>query len=182
MDEREFCIAETKKHQDIVKGLILIVADELTERASKHDGSKLGDYELQGFVEYTPKLKNCTYGSDEYKGYLNAMKPFLDHHYKENRHHPEHFRRFTCNLCFKEYKPEAPDFCTVCGNTQFTEEPDMSQMNLIDLVEMICDWIAATKRHADGDIIKSIDINGERFVYGDRLAEIFKNTVKAIME
>lgn len=159
---------------------MLIVANELIERASRHDESKLGEYELDGFVEYTPKLRNCTYGTDEYKGYLSAMKPFLDHHYKSNRHHPEHFRRLTCIHCFKEYKPEAPNICEVCGNTQFQAEPDMSQMNLIDLVEMICDWIAATKRHADGDINRSIEINKERFVYGDRLASIFKNTVNVI--
>jgi hypothetical protein len=40
------------------------------------------------------------------------------------------------------------------------------------------DWKAATLRHADGDILKSIEINQKRFGYSDDLKEIFKNTVK----
>jgi hypothetical protein len=50
-------------------------------------------------------------------------------------------------------------------------------MSLIDLIEMICDWKAATLRHNDGDINKSIELNKDRFGYSDDLAQIFKNTV-----
>jgi hypothetical protein len=57
----------------------------------KHDLSKTQDPELAVFNEYTPKLKDSTYGSDEYKGYLAAMGEGLRHHYAANRHHPEHF-------------------------------------------------------------------------------------------
>ena len=49
--------------------------------------------------------------------------------------------------------------------------------NLIDLVEMICDWKAASERHADGDIYKSIEINQQRFGYSDELKIILKNTI-----
>ena len=50
-------------------------------------------------------------------------------------------------------------------------------MNLIDLIEMLCDWKAATLRHEDGDIIKSIEINSKRFDYGGLLKQIFLNTI-----
>ena len=49
-------------------------------------------------------------------------------------------------------------------------------MNLIDLLEMICDWKASSERHADGDIFKSIEINQKRFGYSDDLKNILMNT------
>jgi hypothetical protein len=49
-------------------------------------------------------------------------------------------------------------------------------MNLIDLLEMLCDWKAATMRHDDGNLHTSITINKERFQYGEQLAQIFRNT------
>jgi hypothetical protein len=41
---------------------------------------------------------------------------------------------------------------------------------------MFCDWKAATLRHKDGDIIKSIEQNQKRFGYSDELKAIFLNT------
>lgn len=49
-------------------------------------------------------------------------------------------------------------------------------MNIIDITEMFCDWNAATQRHNDGNIFKSIEINQERFGYGPKLAMVLKNT------
>lgn len=54
----------------------------------------------------------------------------------------------------------------------------MAGMSLLDLVEMLADWKAATERHATGDITKSIDMNAERFGYDDTLRSIFHNTVR----
>ena len=42
---------------------------------------------------------------------------------------------------------------------------------------MLCDWKAATKRHATGDVIRSIEQNQERFGYSDEIKQIFLNTV-----
>ena len=50
-------------------------------------------------------------------------------------------------------------------------------MDLIDLVELICDWVASSKRHADGNIYRSIELNKERFGMSDQLCEILKNTI-----
>jgi hypothetical protein len=99
----------------------------------------------------TPLLKDSTYGSEEYKGFLADMGEGLAHHYAVNDHHPEHFD---------------------CG---------IKEMNLIQLTEMLCDWIAATRRHADGDIHRSIDQNAERFGYGDELRRLLHDTVDAIL-
>jgi hypothetical protein len=51
-------------------------------------------------------------------------------------------------------------------------------MHLIDLTEMMCDWLSASLRHNTGDIMKSIDINQSRFGYTDELADILRNTAE----
>ncbi|MCK5016038.1 MAG: hypothetical protein KAS32_03110 [Candidatus Peribacteraceae bacterium] len=140
-------VAETKKHIRAVQMLLQNVRTRLTARGAAHDSSKLSEDELPIFIEFTPKLKGCTYGSEEYKGFLKAMKPALDHHYASNRHHPEHF------------------------------SDGILDMNLIDIIEMFCDWRAATERHADGDIKKSIQVNQARFGYSDEMKQILLNTV-----
>lgn len=137
---------DTLKHIRTVQAFISEVTNELQKRMIYHDMSKMSDLEKNIFDEFTPKLKDSTYGSDEYKKFLSEMKVALDHHYKENKHHPEHF------------------------------DKGIRGMNLIDLVEMLCDWYAASLRHDDGDIYKSIEINKNRFGYSDDLAEILKNT------
>ena len=129
----------TRQHIERVRNLLNDAVRELLARGEKHDQSKLKDPEVSTFVEYTPKLKDSTYGSDEYKGYLEAMKPALEHHYHYNRHHPEHFGARGVN-----------------------------GMNLIDLLEMFCDWKAAGERHADGDIYHSIEHNPVVQQLGDK--------------
>jgi len=53
-------------------------------------------------------------------------------------------------------------------------------MNLVDVVEMVCDWIAASKRHADGDPLESLEVNKDRFNLDPQLYEIIKNTIKIL--
>ena len=84
---------DTKKHIAKVKQYVYACADTLYERGELHDWDKIEDLvEKELFDEYTPKLANCTYGSDEYKSFLDGLKPALDRHYANNRHHPEHFK------------------------------------------------------------------------------------------
>ena len=148
----------------------------LCKRGLEHDLNKLDKEELPFFEKYAPLLKTCKYGSDEYKKFLEELSPALKHHYKNNRHHPEHFKRYVCNGCFEIYYEEFGR-CKKCGYTQRQTETDISQMNLIDIVEMLCDWIAAGEQHEDGgDISKSIEINQKRFGYSDEVKQILLNT------
>lgn len=151
----------TYQHIQIVQCMIGIVLTDLTKRLLAHDQSKLASPEREIFDEYTPKLAHSTYGSEEYKGFLAGMKPALDHHYRANSHHPEHFAFDITGL-----NPE------LVANGQA-----IRGMNLLDVVEMLCDWKAATLRHKDGDIRKSIDINQKRFGYSDELKQILLNTL-----
>ena len=138
---------DTRKHKEMVAYCISILTSKLDYRAGVHDNSKLESPEKELFDEYTPKLKDCTYGSDEYKEFLKGLNIALEHHYKENSHHPEHY------------------------------ENGIDGMDLIDLVEMICDWMSASKRHADGNIYNSLKINKKRFNMSEQLVNILKNTV-----
>jgi hypothetical protein len=142
-------VVETLKHIRRVQDLLGILATELIRRAAVHDNSKLESPEIEVFEEFTGKLKGCTYGSDEYNGFLSAMKPALDHHYEANSHHPEHY----------------PD--------------GIRGMTLLDVIEMLADWKAATERHADGCLANSIELNQKRFGYGDELKGILRNTATA---
>lgn len=171
---------DTLNHVSEVKKRLYRLLYELEVRATHHDDSKLEDPEKSYFDKYTPKLQEVDYGSDEYHWNLEEMKPALDHHYEMNRHHPEHFKKYICNGCSTVYYSN-PDYpCVNCGYSQFQEEVDISQMHLVDLLEMVCDWDAATKRHPSGDIYNSIEINQERYGFSDELKSILISTVKLL--
>jgi hypothetical protein len=149
--------AATQAHIMRVGELISFVVLELLKRASAHDKSKLEEPEKGIFDVFTPKLRDVTYGSEKYKAFMAEMGVAIRHHHFSNRHHPEFFN--------------GPEW----GGNRGIEA-----MNLVDLVEMICDWVAASERHADGDPIRSIEVNKERFGYSADLASILANTVRAI--
>jgi len=54
----------------------------------------------------------------------------------------------------------------------------LSQMTLIDIIEMLCDWSASTMRYKEGNLLKSISINTERFNISPDLASILRNTAE----
>lgn len=62
-------------------------------------------------------------------------------------------------------------------NAHHPDGRGLEQMNLLDIIEMFCDWLAATLRHKDGDIIRSIKVNQERFNISPQLVAILTNTV-----
>lgn len=148
--EDRFCVNSTYDHKENVKELLLNIATILRARGEGHDDSKLEDPEFSLFSVYTPKLAALTYGSEQYKYELEQLKPALEHHYANNRHHPEHFKN------------------------------GVQDMNLVDIVEMFVDWYAASKRHTNGNIRKSIEINKERFKFSEELEQIFINTIELL--
>jgi Family of unknown function (DUF5662) len=137
----------TYEHIQQVQKFISLVIGNLMDRAHIHDRSKLFSPEVEAFDEFTPQLAGLTYGSDEYRACLRQMKPAINHHNAANSHHPEHYPN------------------------------GIQGMSLLDLTEMICDWKAATLRHNDGNLIRSIEINQKRFGYTDELKQILLNTI-----
>jgi len=107
---------DTENHINLVARYLSHFAWLLDERGDKHDSSKFESPEKEMYEVWRPKLDGLDIKSDEYKAALVEMGSALKHHYAANRHHPEHF------------------------------ENGIRGMNLVDLVEMICDWLAAANR------------------------------------
>ncbi|MBO5387889.1 MAG: hypothetical protein J6A59_07105, partial [Lachnospiraceae bacterium] len=57
-----------------------------------------------------------------------------------------------------------------------------NDMNLIDIVEFLCDIKAASERQNDGNLLKSISIYAERFNIDDQLKQVIINTAKMMDE
>lgn len=141
-------VRQTMDHIERVQNLLKRFRVMLETRGLEHDHHKLGPEELPYFIEFTPKLAGLTYGSEEYMQCLAGLKPALDHHYENSRHHPE----------FHEH--------------------GITDMTLIDLVEMLCDWKAASERHNDGDMQQSLDFNAGRFNIPAALHAVLVNTAR----
>lgn len=146
------CQVETQKHIETVRKYIRFMIDKLDNRGVKHDSSKLESPEVEVFAEHTKQLAEMTYPSPEYTASLEQIKPALDHHYASNRHHPEHF---------------------VNG---------INDMTLVDIVEMFCDWKASTFRQNNGNLLKSIEENAQRFNMDGQLKAILVNTARMLDE
>jgi len=152
MEKSHDSTPDTLAHIGRVKQLANQAVNKFNDQVENHDKSKLSSQEKDLFDEYTPKLKNCVYGSPEYKQFLVDLKPALDHHYANNRHHPEHHAN------------------------------GINDMDLLDLLEMLVDWKASSERNKDGDIFKSLQINKDRFGMSDQLLGVLENTAKRLFK
>jgi hypothetical protein len=138
---------KTMRHIETVRNYLTAIIRHLLDLQVRHDQSKLESPEVEAYDVVTHKLRGLTYGSDEYRACLREMKPAIDHHYQSNPdHHPE------------------------------AHPHGIHDLTLIEIAVMLADWKAATLRHGDGDIYKSIEINQERFKYSDELKRILVNT------
>lgn len=128
---------------------IAYCVQDLFQRASVHDNSKFSPEEFEAYDAAFPNLQKYTYGTSEFKAELAKIKPAIEHHYAVNDHHPEYFH------------------------------DGIDQMNLVQLIEMTCDWKAASDR-SQADIYKGLEINQKRFGIDDQLLTIIRNTVDSL--
>jgi len=140
-------------HRALVAEKMFKIADDLTQRAFHHDDSKFSAEEYDLYEQAFPNLQKYVYGSEEFRAELRKIKPAIEHHYQNNRHHPEYH-----------------------GNV------GIAGMNLLDLVEMVCDWVAASQRKEGTDILKGMIINQKRFDIDDQLFCIIMNTVEYLIK
>ena len=139
---------DTLAHIATVQARLQTIIHELNIRAAHHDESKLREPEKSGYDQLTLTLKNVAYGTEMYRVALAEAAPTIAHHYQHNRHHPEHF----------------PD--------------GMYGMNLIDVIEMLCDWKAASARTRQTSVAPSLSHTKQRFGINDQLFAILVNTVR----
>jgi len=139
--------AGTLAHIHHVRDNIETFVTGMLRRGRVHDASKFSDAEKPALDEAMPLLKGVAYGSAEWNAVIDRLSPMLEHHFRHNAHHPEHY-----------------------GNE------GIAGMDLFDVVEMVCDWMAAARRHkADG---VRLDLNVEKFGIAPQLAAIIANTLK----
>jgi hypothetical protein len=143
---------ETLQHIDRVRQLCDRFVMAILERSEEHDRTKLEEPEATAFAK-ADGLRQMTYGDPDYiEQCKKVLGEALDHHYAFGRHHPQH------------------------------HEAGIADMNLVDLVEMFLDWRAATERHDDGDIFRSIEFNKKRFYMTRQLCCIFSNTAEMMRD
>jgi hypothetical protein len=137
---------DTQQHIYEVRELLHRVALALIERGRWHDSSKFTLPEKTAYDRVTPKLKGVAYGSDEYTKVVAELGDALKHHYANNSHHPEHY----------------PD--------------GIAGMDLLDVVEMVCDWVVAGRRNEDQEV--NMMANIVRFRIQPQLVSILTRTVR----
>lgn len=145
---RDDVMRQTIDHTLRVGTLMLECTEKLNRRAVVHDRSKFDAEEFESFAQETPNLKKLTYGSEEYGAALQRIQPAIKRHYSGNSHHPEYYK------------------------------DGIKEMDLLDILEMLCDWKAATERHEDGNLGKSIEMNAERFGYGEEIKNLLRLTAE----
>jgi len=141
------CVWEITKHKVIVFWYVLGFCLRLFWRGLTHDNTKYTRAEFWPYYRAYRKHRP-SYGTPEYEEARKRMGDGLAHHYRVNRHHPEHFSEEGCR-----------------------------GMTLLDQVEMFLDWKASVLRHEDGDLGKSIDYNEGRFGMSDEVCQVFRNSM-----
>lgn len=141
------------RHIELVRHFLGGAQRALHRRGVVHDASKFDPAERDVFAPETRRRDSVPFGTPAYVAHLERVRPALDHHYRHNDHHPEHH---------------------VDG---------VDGMDLVMLLEMVCDWMAASMRAADGDVRAAhaaVDANQGRFGYSDEFADMLHRTVDAI--
>lgn len=87
------------------------------------------------------------YGSEEYKQKIKRWNKVFKHHYQYNRHHPEHY------------------------------EYGISEMTLIDIVEMMCDWLGYKDTTTVTEALNVCDDQMARYNISEELRQIIFNTL-----
>ena len=145
-DQRDEAMRLTLDHVRRVAFLMSECIYNLLQRAIFHDESKFSFDEWESVVEVTKNLHAMSYGSVEYEKQLKILDKWIKLHYSRNSHHPQFYKN------------------------------GIDGMDLLDLIEMIADWKAATERHTDGNLLKSFNVNREKFNISPQLENILKNT------
>lgn len=107
------------EHWTKVRELLLRISQELMFRADAHDSDKLSCNRIvQAYTEPVFMLGNSDikFGTEEYAEVTASMGAGWEEHYKNADHHIEHFAN------------------------------GIEGMNLMQIIEMLCDWKAAAER------------------------------------
>ena len=141
-------LTDTLMHISEVAENLAVIRADLERRGISHDRSKLLAAEFDAFVSTRPKFKKVNYGTPEYQECVDAIKSAVDHHHANNRHH-----------------------------TSFHKN-GFADMNLLDILEMIADWKAASRRSPDLSFLASLPRAFENYNIPDNMQKHIIATIK----
>ena len=150
-------IKKLREHNRSVGQQVIQVCNQLIDRALIHDDSIFTDEDLKLVIQEKKELMDLvaqgySRNSPQQQNHRKKWKPLLgEKHYSLNRHHIQY------------------------------HDGGINGMNLIDLIEMLCDWYVATKEN-NRDIDKSIRENVQEHKIDSQLSRILKNTVREMKE
>jgi hypothetical protein len=124
------------------------ITGRLKQRGLSHDRTKFQNPEFDAFVSVRDEFKKAKYGSPEYKECVDLIKPAVDHHYQNNRHHAEYHKN------------------------------GIKDMTLIDIIELIADWKAANRRNPNANFADTLPKSYEKTGMDEQLRKIITNTMK----
>lgn len=136
-----------EKHIEYVRKHLAIFIALLRARSIKHDDSKLQEPEFSLWCKMDEEPR-YEYGSDKYIEKMKKHAKVFNMHYKNNRHHPEHFSNLG-----------------ILG------------MNLVDIIEMLCDWLGYKEKLSVKEAIDIVDKQMKRYNFSEDLSAIIKNTL-----
>ncbi len=141
-------LTDTLMHISEVAENLAEMRADLEKRGIAHDRSKLTEEEFDAFVSTRPDFKKANYGSPEYKACTERIKPAIKHHYSVNRHHTGNHRN------------------------------GFNGMNLLDILEMLADWKAASRRSPDLSFKDSLPKAFERYKIPENMQKHIVATLK----
>ena len=148
MDTKMEVLTDTLRHISEVAENLSEMEADLRKRGFGHDRTKLEEFEFDAFVSTRPKFKKANYGTKEYKECTEAIKPAIDHHYSHNRHHTGY------------------------------HEGGFEDMNLMDILEMLADWKAASRRSPDLSFEDSLPRAFKKYKIPDNMQKHILSTIK----
>jgi len=140
-------LTDTIIHVSEVQENLQWMIHDLTMRSIVHDRSKFQDPEFSVFCSTRPEFKKANYGTPEYAAVCQKAKEGVEHHYRHNRHHTAY------------------------------HENGVKDMNLLDVLEMLADWKAASRRSPDLTFADSLNTAFKKYEIGPELQNLILNTI-----
>ena len=137
------------EHTNLVRIAMSFIIMNLQGRLLTHDQSKFLDEEKELRLG-KQTLNNIPYNTLEYYQSLEKVKDGLMHHYRENDHHPEHYKNAT-----------------------------VEEMSLLAQLEMLADWYSVCLEK-DNDFMTVLNEQKERFNITDIVFNSLVQTAKEL--
>lgn len=135
------------EHKELVAHYLNRITHELALRGIHHDDSKFSDEEYEAYSKLAKECAEVPFGSSEHKSIVRKYRPAVEHHFAANPHHPDY------------------------------HEAGVAGMTLVDLVEMLCDWKAASQRPGGTPLKESLPGSIKHFKIEPQLASVLENTI-----